>query len=158
MRFLSIVVLLVCCGCCSVSEELYTEDEICSLCCKFCHWHDGGFKSVDMKDSEHFVTGMFRDREFFTPEAFEAYDLQNMTRKLSCGEARGHYAENDGQTIYLYVDLTKQTVEDPDSEDYHYYSFDYIIYNRKNDRISSVSHSSVDYHQLGLARFGCLRE
>ena len=69
-----------------VSEELYTEDEICSLCCKFCHWHDGGFKSVDMKDSEHFVTGMFRDREFFTPEAFEAYDLQNMTRKLSCGE------------------------------------------------------------------------
>ena len=59
--------------------------------------------------------------------------------------------------ICVYL-CNPQTVEDSDSEDYHYYSFDYIIYNRKNDRISSVSHSSVDYHQLGLARFGCLRE
>lgn len=152
-----VVMLLGCCGCFTVTREIYTEGEICSLCCKFCNekWRHGGFQNVAAKDAGRFISRMFRDREFSTCESLNgSYDSQDMTRKLSCGEARGFYAKSDEQEIFLYVDLKKEAVEIPDEMGYDCYSYDYFVYNVVSNSIDCVGCSSVDNLQLDLERSG----
>ena len=155
MRILMLVLsLLVSCGCVIVTKDLYTEDEVCNLCCKLCgaRWRCGEFLQVDETNAEWLVGRMFRDHEFFTPEVLVSYDSQAMKKKLACGEARGYCAESDEKEIYLYVDLNERILEDPEEGDYHYYSYDYIIYNKKSNCIDRVGCSSVDWLDLDLER------